>query len=248
MPVIDELRRELYNGGVPYLSAQLKYVDFGYPHTNIRRELIESILRTLRPSFWLEIGSMLGGSAILTAETIKRMSLPTQIICIDPFCGDVNMWAWEKQLTAQNHWRFLHVEDCFPTIYERFLANILRTGHTDIVLPLPMTATVGVKLLRRLLAEGRLSALPEIVYLDSAHEPGETLLELMLSWELLPPGGILMGDDWDWESVRNDVCRFAGQIGTGSNNRILNELAAAHPDASIEGNILLYRGQWLVAK
>ncbi len=246
MLIIDELKRELYNGDGPYLSARLKYVDFGYPHTNIKTELIESVLRNLQPSFWLEIGSMLGGSAIRTAETIKRMSLQTEIVCIDPFCGDVNMWAWEKALTAQGHWRFLGIEDCRPTIYERFLANILRSGHTDIVLPLATTATVGIRLLRRLVAEGRLSALPEIVYLDSAHEPDETLLELSLAWELLPPGGVLMGDDWDWDAVRNDVRKFASHI--LANQQTLHELAAAHPDASIESNILLYRGQWLMAK
>ena len=246
MPVIDELKRELYSGNAPYLSAQLKYVDFGYPHTNIRIELVESVLRTLRPSFWLEIGSMVGGSAILTAQTIKRMSMPTEIVCIDPFCGDVNMWAWEKGLTAQNHWRFLRLEDCRPTIYQRFLANVVQSGHTDIILPLTMTSTVGIKLLRRLLAEGRLSARPDVVYLDSAHEPDETLLELLLAWDLLAPGGILMGDDWDWDTVRNDVRKFSNHI--QANQRIWHELAAAHPDASIENNILLYRGQWLVAK
>jgi len=246
VPVIDELKRELYNGDGPYLSARLKYVDLGYPHTNIRPELIESVLRTLHPGFWLEIGSMLGGSAIRTAETIKRMSLPTEVVCIDPFCGDVNMWAWEKGLAAQGQWRFLRVEDCRPTIYERFLANILRSGHSDIILPLTMTSTVGIKLLRRLVAEQRLSALPEVVYLDSAHEPDETLLELLLAWDLLPPGGVLMGDDWDWDTVRNDVRKFGNHI--RANEATLRGLAAQHADASIENNVLLYRGQWLLAK
>ena len=156
------------------------------------------------------------------------------------------MWAWEKDLAAQDRWRFLRIEDCRPTIYERFLANVLRSGHNDIILPLPVTGTVGIKLLRRLVAEGRLSALPEVVYLDSAHEPDETLLELYLAWDLLPPGGVVMGDDWDWEAVRNDVRKFAGLI--SSNNQTLQSLAAAHADASIENNVLLYRGQWLMAK
>jgi cephalosporin hydroxylase len=244
--VIDELRRELYSGDNPFLAAQFKYMDGGYPHTNIVPELIDSTLGIVRPSFWLEIGSMLGGSAIKTAEAIKRAELPTQIVCVDPFCGDVNMWAWERALTARNSWRFLRMEDCRPTIYERFLANILRLGHHDIILPIMTTSSIGLKLLRRLVQEQRLSCLPEVIYLDSAHEADETLLELMSSWTLLPAGGVLMGDDWDWPAVRNDVLRFAQQI--TPNEALVTQFTAALPGVTREGNALLYRGQWVLAK
>ena len=246
MAVIDELRLELCNGDNPFLCAQLKYMDFGYPHTNIVPELIDSTLRIIHPAFWLEIGSMLGGSAIKTAEAVKRASMPTQIVCIDPFCGDVNMWAWERPLTARSAWRFLRVEDCRPTIYERFLANILCRGHHDIILPIMTTSSVGLKLLPRLCQEQRLTVLPQVIYLDAAHEVNETFLEIRSSWALLPSGGALLGDDWDWPAVRGDVLKFAAQI--TPNQALLDQFAAAHPDATREGNVFLYRGQWLLAK
>jgi hypothetical protein len=34
-----------------------------------------------------------------------------------------------------------------------------------------------------------------LIYLDSAHEQGETLIELALYWNILQPGGVLFGDD-----------------------------------------------------
>ena len=34
----------------------------------------------------------------------------------------------------------------------------------------------------------------DAIYLDSAHEFGETFFELMLFWEVLKPGGVLFGD------------------------------------------------------
>jgi hypothetical protein len=52
---------------------------------------------------------------------------------------------------------------------------------------------------------------PEAIYLDAAHEQGETLIELQTAWELLASGGLLMGDDWAWAGVRHDVLAFAKQ-------------------------------------
>jgi hypothetical protein len=244
--IIYELRLELYSGDNPFLCAQMKYMDSGYTHTNIAPELLDSTLLIIRPAFWLEIGSMLGGSAIRTAEAVKRASIPMQIVCIDPFCGDVNMWAWERPLAAGNAWRFLRVEDCRPTIYERFLANVLFQGHHDIILPIMTTSSVGLKLLSRLMQEQRLSVLPEVIYLDAAHEVDETFLEVRSSWALLPAGGVLLGDDWDWPAVRGDVLKFAEQI--TPNQALLDRFGAAHPDATRDGNVFLFRGQWLLAK
>src|SRR5208283_2098617 len=79
--------------------------------------------------------------------------------------------------------------------------------------PVPVTSSVGVGLLRLLFEQKRITSLPEVIYLDSAHEPGETFLEVQTCWNLLPVGGVLTGDDWDWEAVRTDVSRFARSIG-----------------------------------
>ena len=49
----------------------------------------------------------------------------------------------------------------------------------------------------------------DLVYLDSAHEMGETFLEMDLYWALLTPGGVLVGDDLNWWAVAHDVQLFA---------------------------------------
>lgn len=49
----------------------------------------------------------------------------------------------------------------------------------------------------------------DMVYVDSAHESGETAVELSLYYQLLKPGGVLMGDDLEWEAVSRDVHLFA---------------------------------------
>jgi predicted O-methyltransferase YrrM len=245
--VVAQLQLELYGGDSPLSFADERLIDDGYPHTNLRPELVRNVLRTFRPKFWLEFGSMLGGSAIRTADVIKELGAPTEIVCVDPFTGDVNMWDWERSLAQSGQWRFLRLERGRPTIYDRFLANVVAAGHADIILPIAATSTVGAKLLRRLHHQGRLSALPDVIYLDSAHEPNETYQELWMSWNLLAPGGVLMGDDWSWEAVRTDVLRFAQTIATSVDGR--SRLAEGQRHAITgDGVLLLDDGHWVLTK
>ena len=77
-------------------------------------------------------------------------------------------------------WNHLSVsEDGRPTVYYQFLENILNANLTDIVLPASMTSLTGARFLRTFRFH------PQIIYLDSSHEQGETLIELALYWNLL---------------------------------------------------------------
>jgi predicted O-methyltransferase YrrM len=244
--IIQELLAELYGGDAPFRHADPAFRDTGYPHTNLLGDIVASIIDAIQPAFWLEIGSMLGGSAIRVADVVKSRHTATDIICIDPFTGDVNMWAWEQPRKRAGDWSFLRLRHGRPTIYDRFLANVAAAGHDDIILPITATSIVGIKLLRRLLREGRISAVPGVIYLDSAHEPDETFLELRNCWDLLEPGGVLMGDDWGWEAVRGDVLRFAGAVEL--NREARQRLADHHKRFTEQDGVLLDRGQWVLLK
>jgi len=244
--IITELARELYGFDTPLAHADARHQDAGYPHTNLIPDVIATVLDIVRPAFWLELGSMLGGSAIRVANMVKTKDMATEIVCVDPFTGDVNMWAWEQGDKKAGKWQFLKLQRGRPSIYDRFLANVTAAGHQDIILPIAATSIVGLKLLRRLLAEGRISSLPSVIYLDSAHEPDETFLELQNCWDLLEPGGVLMGDDWGWDAVRNDVIRFAKTV--AANPAQTERLVAQHPAFAAQDGVLLDRGQWVIAK
>jgi predicted O-methyltransferase YrrM len=244
--IIAELLAELYSDDGPLRYANPAFADQGYPHTNLTHDLVETVLDIVRPKFWLELGSMLGGSAIRTAEIVKKLSLQTQIVCVDPFTGDVNMWAWERGLRGAGQWQFLRLARGKPTIYERFLANIVVAKHDNIVLPINVTSIVGIKLLHRLFSEGRITMLPEVIYLDSAHEPEETFLELKNCWNLLQPGGVLMGDDWGWSAVRDDVRKFASMVRVDQGG--VQRLIRRHGKFTECNGILLDDGQWVLIK
>lgn len=97
----------------------------------------------------------------------------------------------------------MHIEYGRPTVYEQFIANIIANNLTKVVLPFSITSILEA----RFLLEHKI--MPQVVYLDSAHLQDETYVELELYWTLLQPGGILVGDDWLWQSVRCDVLRFS---------------------------------------
>jgi hypothetical protein len=94
---------ELWSDNDPFKYANTKHVDDAYQHTNISESHIEAILQVQESVlFWLEVGSMLGGSAIRTVCVVKQKQMDSlSIICIDLFTGYVNMWAWEQNLKEQ---------------------------------------------------------------------------------------------------------------------------------------------------
>ncbi len=253
MPVINaEIIDNLYENVSPFVYVKDSYIDNNYPHTNIKEKLIDYVIRQYRPKFWLELGSFVGGSALNVASSVKKNNTETGIICCDPFCGDVNMWDWIKNPLPSlkgidgKPYDFLKLENGIPTIYQRFLANIVFSGHSDIITPIQITSIVGIRLIERLYKQQRISELPSVVYLDSAHEVDETYLELVNAWRCLSSGGILFGDDWDWKAVKKDVTKFAKRIQVDSER--LKEANECLYSSVVLSNILLYEGQWVLFK
>jgi predicted O-methyltransferase YrrM len=202
----QEIRRVLFGSQDVYADAGPS--DNGYPHTHLSEALVERVIGERKPQYWVEVGSMLGGSALLVARVAERLGCELDIVCVDPFTGDVNMWAWEQDLVRSGKWRFLGLVNGAPTIRQRFLANVKDAGFEGVITPLPATGIVGMNVLERVS-----NYRPDVVYVDSAHEEDETFLELSTAWDFLVKGGLLMGDDLDWPAVRNDVYKFAGSVG-----------------------------------
>ena len=248
MSLRDTIVRELWNNTDPCLFFKPKWIDTGYPHTNLIDSVAEWVLRNANSKLYVEIGSMLGGSAIKTAQIIKRLGIDTTVLCIDPFTGDVNMWAWEKNLTVSSEWRFLKITKGRPTIYERFLANVVESETDKIIVPLLTTSLVGLKVIERLISEGRFTSefIPKALYLDSAHEPEETYMELKAAWNFIAAGGVLYGDDWGWLSVRNDVIKFAQSV--TQNTILVEQFKLSFPDSAVCNGVTVYNGQLLLFK
>jgi len=53
---------------------------------------------------------------------------------------------------------------------------------------------------------------PDLVYVDGAHEYAEVLADISAWWKLLRIGGILLGDDFAWPGVKKAAEEFAQSV------------------------------------
>lgn len=232
---LQVLREELFTDVDPYRfldhpCARPYKPQSRNPDSHLTSEIIKVVLQWIgyAPPVWLEVGSFVGDSAITTARTLKELSVSTGVICIDPFTGMLDMWNNRKGLRTHLGLRerpvtssvadgaLLMDEFGHSRIYEMFLANVRGAGHQDIVMPIRVSSVSGMRILKDLHQDGRIRDLPSVIYLDSAHEPNETLLEVREAWRILERPGVLFGDDWSWPGVRQDVAIFASELGQRS--------------------------------
>ena len=110
------------------------------------------------------------------------------------------------------------------------------------------TSIVGFKVIFELVEQKRLSKLPDVIYLDSAHEMDETFIELIVAWKTLKPGGVLFGDDWNWKAVEHDVSRFASLHNKTLDIERMASIHALNPNCNLVGVVTLCDLQWILVK
>ncbi|KXZ50325.1 hypothetical protein GPECTOR_17g964 [Gonium pectorale] len=207
----------------------------GYPHTFIMPELINTVMarqaRKFEKVFMLEVGSFSGGSAIRIVTEARNLALPADkfcMMCVDTWLGDVNMIADIFPDGGGNGFRsWLHWDAYNQAhIMQAYCGNLNGAGVSSSIVPFRAPSIVGMKVLERFV-HARALIRPNMLYLDSAHEALETLIELGIAWNLVADDGIIFGDDWGWASVSTDVTRFAYLKGI---------------------TVHLYKGQWLLHK
>lgn len=217
------LIEELFLGNDPMQHFASGLVEAARPvdehMTHVSPKDVDMVLASaLQPvTFWLELGSFEGGSAILAAQRAKArasqegMQLQTTVVAVDTFLGDFHvLWGRPPEDRAQ-----LLRPDGTVTLYDKFRANVLQAGDEDVILPMPATSITALRVFAKLAAAGTVPA-PQVIYLDSSHAEGEVLLELQLAWRTVAPGGVVFGDDWVLPvgedrngEVQRDVLRFA---------------------------------------
>lgn len=200
------LLAKLFNGKDPYaglVRTNVSHWETTYPSTAARHALkISMLIGDLLGSSPLrlvaEVGSFVGTSAVHVWGPLARSRPGALVLCIDTWQGDLNMRLHPKYAS------FMRLNHGIPTLSGYFLDRIVAHNLTDVVYPLAMTSLVAARLLAVL--GWHLDA----VFVDSAHEMGETLVELHMYYNLLRPGGVLLGDDFrSFSAVRHDVGVFS---------------------------------------
>lgn len=129
----------------------------------------------------VEIGAFEGRATLWFLENLLRHE-DSRIACLDTFAGGAE-----------------HLPEQTDGLEERFRANVAEHSGARKVEVLKGPSFDG---LLRLLARGERA---DLVYVDGSHEAPDVLADLVLAWRLLPPGGVMLCDDYLWS--REDTRR-----------------------------------------
>lgn len=127
-----------------------------------------------RPLRILEIGSWEGRSAVFFLNYFRRST----IVCIDTFHGTESLLrhpSWGLQI---------------PLIERRFDRNLAAFASR-----VEKIKGASRDTLDRLLAEGRTF---DLAYVDGDHRRDSVWEDTVRTWPLVPPGGIVIWDDYGW--------------------------------------------------
>ena len=194
----------IYDGVDPFASfpsveAGAKSVDDALPEGwGSSHPYFKKYIEQVRPELIVEVGTWLGGSAVHMGRLLRASGLKDScIICIDTWLG-----SSEHFLNAPERSQ-LKIANGRATFYDDFMRNIVDHGLQDIVVPFSITSIAAAEVLRECNLE------PDLIYLDGDHTVRGFRADLELYWEILRPGGTLIGDDFDWHEIHMNVLEFA---------------------------------------
>jgi predicted O-methyltransferase YrrM len=151
---------------------------------NVFRDLITAV----QPHRIVEIGVWKGAASIHMAKIAKELGLRCEVLCIDTWLGSPEHFLADRE---GERYKSLRLHNGYPQLYyNTFLANVVRHGVADHVVPLPTTSESAVVMLQKLGLEA------DIIHIDAAHEYEPALRDFRAYWSLLSERGVLLGDDY----------------------------------------------------
>lgn len=183
MNILKELH--LYN---PYdgFNSNLYKEDIGGWHGN--HGIFFDLLDNIEPKLILEIGTWKGQSAINMATISKELGLDLKIICVDTWLGSIDFINAESKL---DHERDTYTQFGYPQVYYQFLANVINTRTTDIIIPFAQTSSIACKWLQDK------NILFDLIYIDGSNDYRDVLFDLECAWPILKKDGVIFGDDYN---------------------------------------------------
>lgn len=155
-----------------------------------------------RPRQLLEVGSLLGGSAVHIGQLLKKHGIDGALTCVDTFLG-----SCEHYMKGRGLWRRMLASGRY-NFFDEFLGNVAQGGVSDVVTPFVQTSANAARLFKQIGVKF------DFIYLDASHEYADVLADLRAWYPLLAPGGVLVGDDFEdpWYEIIRAVMEFAEEI------------------------------------
>ncbi len=154
--------------------------DFSY-YSGTRTNISYIIQKLGLPSGILEIGVYEGHTTFWLAELLDRFSHAYSYFAVDPHEGSPDLTDVD-----------------FKIIHDNFIHNLKEYNSSKIKHIKKYSSTAMVEL-----AYDNIKF--DFVYIDGDHKASQVLTDLVLSWECLNPGGVILCDDaTDWKFIDNN--------------------------------------------
>ncbi|MEN3212367.1 class I SAM-dependent methyltransferase [Methylorubrum populi] len=202
----QDLIAALWHGRDPFADPPERLRPLDLQGWRSQHPYLDEAVEQFRPSVIVEVGTWKGASALHFARAMSERDVAGTIIAVDTWLGAVDHWA-EASLFAE-----LATEHGFPSLYRTFLANVLREGQAERVIPLPLDSVNAAELLRLR------GVTADVIHLDAGHEETSVAADLRAWWPVLRPGGLFIADDYDrlggrFPGVTRAVDAFCAEFG-----------------------------------
>lgn len=142
-----------------------------------------------RPKRYLEVGSFEGLSSCRALSLMQRLEYATYTDC-NLTCID----TWRGGEEHASDIDFVHIEEVFNANIGALLGSFNEGNRPSVEKHKGPSFDVLCKL--------NASSVPryDFVYIDGSHTAWDTLADLILSWNLLAHGGVMVIDDYLWKN------------------------------------------------
>jgi hypothetical protein len=166
------------------------------------------LVRQLRPAVYIEVGVWMGATVIEVAKEMEALGLTNSyVIAVDTWLGALEFMC-SRRMGSIDSSRNLHPRFGYPSVFYRFLSNVVAASVARRVVPVTQTSVLAAKyfVARSIRAD--------LIYIDGSHEYDDVMADLLLYWNVLNstnPEATLVGDDLGWTGVRRAVDAFVAQ-------------------------------------
>jgi len=198
-----ELLKSAIHAADPYESFQFEEIARDDQGWGSASPAFGILIERLKPKLVIEVGTWKGGSALEMARHLERLGLAdSKILCIDTWLGALEMWGDQSDAVRYGS---LQLKNGYPQLYYQFLANVCHQGAQRRIIPFPLPSATAAQWL------SLRSVRAELIYIDGSHEEEDVYNDLVDYWDLLSPGGMIFGDDYNWTGVKMAVDRFVSE-------------------------------------
>ncbi len=148
------------------------------------------------------VSTMTGGAKTNIEFLISLFGLPSSIIEVGCFEGNTTFWLSDvitphspnlKIYSIDPHKGSIDMQEDGETIHQRFVDNLIANTHKNVEYIRKNSDEGLIELYNR-------NVKAELIYIDGDHQSNTVLSDLVLSYKLLPIGGVLLCDDTgDWQ-------------------------------------------------